>query len=616
MNKLIFDPLEEYRDHFKQKHHDNVTSFFDDLVTQSGVSLETNDLTVKELKTLETRHKNETKALNKVQTTRTLLIILAVLLAITTIVFIYFAVQGSAAPVPFGVSIAIAIVAPLLMIAVLFYNIRVIRPRIKDASKRIRELLEKIEVKRTEAWAQMHALNALFDATMTPALVEKTIPLLAMDPLFDSRRFDYLHRKYGLAAFTGENESAEFVQSGQIQGNPFLLARSLYMDMGTKTYSGSLVVTYTVTVYVNNKPQTQTRTQTLTATLTKPCPYYSNDTIIIYGNEAAPNLSFNRYPQLPINWTKKSLDQFVAKEKREMEKLADKSLKKGKHFTPLGNLEFEALFNAYNRDHELEYRLLFTALGQSEISDLIKDKTVGFGDNFEFHKTKELNVIRSRHSQKFDYSGDPRMYQHYDNKVIRERFINYNNDYLRYFYFNIAPVLAVPLYQQHKPQEFIYGTDFKSHLSFYEHEATVNHFPQELLAHPESKTQNILKTKVIAKGVDYDTVSITSHGFKTIDRVDYVTKMAGNGSAHRVPVHWVEYIPVEKETNANIKVLDEKVREKVMHGGIFSKMGEYLSKYTNKNTPVTGRHVMAFLLAKNFTSKDNDDLNKFLDDTN
>lgn len=617
MKKLIFDPLEEYRDNFKHTHDENVNQFFDDLVKESGVNLGENDITVKEIKTLETRINNEDKLLAKAKNWRSFLLILTIIGFIAGVILIFMgASNDGSGPITRPLGIALGIVSIVLAIIFIVLIIKVLRPRIKGGESRLKELRAKLEQQLSIAWGQMSALNNLFDATMTPMLVEKTIPLLNMDPLFDSRRFDYLNRKYGLSAQTNDNESALFVQSGQIQGNPFLLSRSLYMDMGTKTYTGQLTVTYTVTVYVNNKPTRQTRSQTLTASVEKPCPYYSNDTVIIYGNESAPNLSFNRYPQLDITWTSKTLDSFVKKEEKEMQHIADKSLKKGQNFQPLGNKEFEALFNAYNRDHELEYRLLFTALGQSEIMDLIKDKTVGFGDDFEFHKAKNLNVIRSRHSQKFDYSANPRNYIHYDNKEIRRLFVTYNNDYLRYFYFNIAPILAIPLYQQHKPQEFIYNTEYKSHLSFYEHEATVNEFPASYLAHPESNTKNILKTRVIAKGVDYDSVEITSHGFKTINRTDYVARTAGNGSVYQVPVHWVEYIPVSQINNANIKVLNPDNRDKVHNDNFFGKIGEYLSRYTDKKTPVSGRHVMAFLLAANFTNKDNDALNKFISETN
>lgn len=59
MKKLIFDPLEEYRDNFKQKHNENVNNLFDELVKKSNVNLGQNDLTVKEIKDFDARIANE-----------------------------------------------------------------------------------------------------------------------------------------------------------------------------------------------------------------------------------------------------------------------------------------------------------------------------------------------------------------------------------------------------------------------------------------------------------------------------------------------------------------------------------------------------------------------------
>lgn len=615
MEKLIFDPLEEYRDQFKGRHAENVKSFFEELIKKSGVDLALNDLTVKEINTLNEKIKNEDKTLKRARGWRSFLLVLIVLFFIAAGIFVYQATIDPPNLAP-ALSIVLAVLLFGAAIAFIVINFKVLRPKIKNSEVILNKLKTERQAKIDEAWAQMYPLNALFDSTMSPMLVEKTIPLLKMDPVFDSKRFDYLSRKYGLTEETDVDSSALFVQSGEIKGNPFLLSRTLNTYMGTKTYTGSITVSYTVTVYVNNRTQTQVRTETLTATVTKPCPYYYNDTVIIYGNEAAPNLTFSRSPQLPLDWTKKSLDAFVKKEEKEMKKYMEQSLKKGKQFTPLGNSEFEALFNAYNRDHELEYRLLFTALGQSEITDLIKDKTVGFGDDFEFHKSKNLNLIRSKHSQVFDYSANPNNYYDYDNKKIYEKFTTYNNDFLRYFYFNIAPILAIPLYQQHKPQEFIYQQEYKSHLSFYEHEATANQFPSDALSHPESGTQNIIKTKTLSKGRDFDVVGVTSYGYKTVNRTDYVTRRAGNGSIHKVPVHWVEYIPVEKESVINVKVLDADTNKKVSDIGVFKQIDEYLQKYTNNQSPISSRHVMAFIMHETFKASDNDVLDNIIKGTN
>jgi hypothetical protein len=77
-----------------------------------------------------------------------------------------------------------------------------------------------------------------------------------------------------------------------------------------------------------------------------------------------------------------------------------------------------------------------------------------------------------------------------------------------------------------------------------------------------------------------------------------------------VPVPWTEYIPVERESHATIKVLDQENVKKAKDQSFFDKIGEYLSKYTPDHKPVTGRHVMAFIVGAKFIEQDNEELDK------
>lgn len=610
MNKLIFDPLEEYRDKFKPRHKQNVSEYFENLVKEAKVVEEDNQLTVKEINTLQKKIDGEQKNLNILKTGKNFLIFGDVAMVIAAIISIVSLTNGTSELL---IPILVLVVAILLFILFIFLLGKKVNPRIKISQTLLRNLEEEKEEKIKKAYAQLAPLRALFDPTVTPKLLEKTIPLLKMDPLFDSKRFDYLHRKYSLRATGDENESVEFVQSGEIQGNPFILSRYLRMDMGTKTYSASQTYTYTTTVYRDGKPVRVRHSETLTATVYKPYPYYSNDTLMIYGNEAAESLSFSRQPVLSIDWNEKELNNIISDETKKLKKLTEEALKKGKQFTPLGNTKFEALFQAYDRDHEQQFRLLFTPLGQSEMLDLIQDKKEGFGDNFQFYKHKNLNFVRSRHAQNFDYSGDPSIYTHYDLAKVRALFNDYNNEYLRYFYFNIAPILAIPLYQQHKPHEFIYQKEYESHLSFYEHESTANHFSTLDVAHPLSQTKNILKTKLITKGSDYDIIDITAHGFRTEQRYENV-RVSGQSGSHIISVPWLEYIPVSQSTKATIKVANEEQIKAVNSNDAFEKLSNYLKGVTGDKAPFTSRHVIAFLLARSFSDKDNEKLNDALGD--
>ena len=74
-----------------------------------------------------------------------------------------------------------------------------------------------------------------------------------------------------------------------------------------------------------------------------------------------------------------------------------KAIKKSKSFNPLGNIEFEALWNALDRDNETQYRLLFTPLAQTQLKDVLLDNKVGFGDDFYMVKDGMLNKVEPNH---------------------------------------------------------------------------------------------------------------------------------------------------------------------------------------------------------------------------
>ncbi|TAH56259.1 MAG: hypothetical protein EWM49_05620, partial [Bacillota bacterium] len=76
MSKLIFDPLEEYRDKFKGLHDQNVNRFFDELVQKSGINIPENDLTVKEIDNLNIKIDNEEKVLRRARRIRGFLLFL------------------------------------------------------------------------------------------------------------------------------------------------------------------------------------------------------------------------------------------------------------------------------------------------------------------------------------------------------------------------------------------------------------------------------------------------------------------------------------------------------------------------------------------------------------
>jgi hypothetical protein len=78
--------------------------------------------------------------------------------------------------------------------------------------------------------------------------------------------------------------------------------------------------------------------------------------------------------------------------------------------------------------------------------------------------------------------------------------------------------------------------------------------------HPLSKTRNILKTSVVKSGNNLDKIRVTAYGYDTIERIDFVPTLGGDGRIHQVPVRWDEYIPVSQNSEVDINVMVDKTK--------------------------------------------------------
>jgi hypothetical protein len=514
--------------------------------------------------------------------------------------------------VPLFAKIIVTLAFLALAIFIIVQIATKINKTIKGLSLSLAELRKKLDLLTNTAWKQMYPLNILYDWGMSAELIHKTIPLITMDPYFDIRRYDCLHSKYGLESNSDPDSSVLFAQSGEIIGNPFLLTRILTFKMGTKAYEGILQISWTETVTENGKTRTIYRTQTLTASIVRPYPTYSSSEKLIYGNEAAPNLSFSRVPSKANRLNEKQIEKMAYHESKKIEKLSQKSISNGGSLTAMSNDEFDGLFQATNRNDEVQFRLLFTPLAQKQIVELIKDKSVGYGDDFTFIKSKCLNIIIPNHLANQDIYANPNNYVKYDLAEERQLFNEYNNNYFKMFYFALAPILSIPLYQQYKPEEFIYKDTYPSVLSCWEHEAIANSFNINEIKHPESITGNILKTSVISSTDGTDEINITAKGFKGIERIELVSVLGGDGRWHNVPVHWIEYFPVQRESHIVVKTANKISRADF----IKNKSGnvDWKNFFSNTSGSISDvilyRSLMAFYIKGNFDSKDNQMLNK------
>lgn len=594
----LLEPLDGYNKVYKDLHLRYTEQLFDGLAAKGNVDKAANKKTVTDYKLKLTEIEKVKSAIRKSKALRTFLIVLSVIFGLAG--GLTFACSVSA-NLTYWAGIPALIGAIALIVVFVLIIVKKINPKIKR-NEEIRESLQaEADKLLSEAWKQMAGLNALYDWNIPQSLVTKTVPVIEMDDNVDEERFTYLREKYGFERNDDVTRSTQFCQSGEILGNPFMIFKDLKQSWTQQIYTGSITISWTETVRTKEGTKTVHRTQILTASVSRPKPVYNYDTYLVYGNEAAPNLSFSREPSGVTGMNEKQIDKFVASKSKKLDKKSRKAVSAGESYTRLGNEEFEALFGGTDRDNEVEFRLLFTPLAQKNLLNLIKTPQP-YGDDFSLHKIKKLNYVRSDHAQGFDYEVDPVHFIHYDFEAARENFININTTYFKSLYFDLAPLVSIPLYQQHKSREFIYEHDLASNMSCYEHESIANSFKKDLLKPAGSATPSILKTELVKKEGEADSVMITAYAFRGERRVTYIPRHGGDGRTHAVPVYWIEYIPVERYTQMAVQKRASS-RTDVNMNSTKQEFKDTVKKYSVNRAWLYERGVFAMLTDSKFSSE-------------
>lgn len=549
MDDSLLEFTTAYKSVYKDKFNANCNDYFDGLVEKSGINAEANRQTAKEYREVQAEADNLSEQLGKKKALRTFLIVLCVILGVAAVVTVFIALKNT---MLFFIGTALALGGIIALIVVI---VKVLNPKIKNVGALQSEKAAKAAELKSECMKQLAPLFALYDNYCTFQLIEKTIPLFKFDRNYNMKRYGYFRGKYGLEYKASNDKSTLDIFSGEINGNPFFMQKELDMTMGTETYHGSLVIHWTVTVRDSNgRYRTVTRSQTLHASVTKPKPFYGNTTRLIYANDAAPDLSFSHQPQ---HWEKLSERELASKVKsgqKKIQKMAAKSVTNGGGFTEMGNPEFDVLFGATDRDNEIQFRLLFTPLAQKNMLALMKTPDP-YGDDFAYTKRKRINYVASEHSQKFDYSVNTANFVHYDVDICKMQFMEYNEGFFRSLYFDFAPLMSIPLYQQYKPVEYIYGHEYESNNTMYEAEVLANRLDINLLCHPATKTQTILNAHISKKNDNSDVITIDAYSFDAQPETDYVPVLGGDMRTHMVPVHWINYVPLTNQTLMNMSAI-------------------------------------------------------------
>lgn len=532
----IYDPLDEYVNTFAPRFRQVAKDTFAQLSKEAGVDINANRQTCKQLY----------KAQGDLKSVKSKLcwtIFLCVVMwggAIGGGIAIY-NMYDSFEPWEI-VLIAIGIATALLL---LFWKIQPLIKRLKSERNGLIEKTTKLE---KEAWQQMAPLNRLYDWDILTRMMTQTVPKLEFDPYFTTQRLADLQEVYGWDGTFNQERSVIYSHSGLINGNPFVLCRTRKMEMGTKTYYGHKTIYWTTRERGSDgKMHTVRHSETLTASVTAPYPGYYEKTRLIYGNTAAPDLKFYRKQSglancegsLSYRWQRRKL----RKKSRDLT---------NNDFAMMTNEEFEVAFDTSNRNSNQQYALLFTPLAQANMLKLLKDSSASYGDDFDFEKNCMINTILPDHIQSIDLDMNPHQYQNFDYDKAEKDFYDINAQYFRAIYFCFAPLLCVPMYQQIRSQENIYGRDMQRHSAFWEHEALANFWGQDHFKHPQCVTDCILKTKKEQTSGDSSSVTVYAYGYRVEQRISYITKWGGDGRTHKVPVYWDEYLPVTGQRRMDI----------------------------------------------------------------
>ncbi|MBR7122169.1 MAG: hypothetical protein IKC95_01760 [Oscillospiraceae bacterium] len=525
MNAVIYSPLEEYENKYKDLHMRNAEKFFEELVAKSKVNIEENRATVKEYDAFIDNLSKLKRKLNLYRFLRVIMIITIILIPI--------------------------------VIWKMTPKIRAMRSDIDAADARANALL-------ALAHKQMQPLNQLFTANDAISIMEETIPLLEFDPCFSVKQEMDMITNFDFQTYNGTEQSTLDTLSGRYNENPFLFENKLIHTMGSETYHGYKTIHWTETYRDSNgRLRRRTRSQTLHATVTKPKPLYNTQVVLNYGSQGGPELSFSRDATHLEQKSESAIERYIKKGEKKLKKLTDEAIKENDDFMSMSNTDFEVLFDALDRTNEVQFRTLFTPLAQNNMVELILSK-VGYGDDFYFLKHNRMNKIISKHSQGRSLLLLPNSIASHSFDIIKENFSAKHAEYFRAVYFDFAPLLAIPMYQERPVHSLKPIPDFTQLYSQKESEVLANAVDYQRIVHPNTKTQAILKSKYIRSNNKEDEICVTAYSYNIIQRVDIIPVLGGDGRIHNVSVPWDDYIPLENSKHFYIAESNSVQNKKII----------------------------------------------------
>lgn len=596
MSDMIHEPLKEYAA-YKELFEKTTSERFEKYLEESGVDEEENSKTVAEYNRLHSESGDFSKKAKSAKTWRTVCIVITVISLIYAVVCILnmagvTGAGGASLTDIIGLVVTLLLATSMLLVIFLKLN-KVIANMLNEANKRS-ELAAKELAKAQE---QMEPLNRLFTWNITNELVNEVMPAVKLDNYFDIKKNNYMCQYFGLKECPDSNTSVLEILSGDINKNPFIVQRTIEHEMGSKVYSGELLVTWTEYYYDSEGNRHETRkSETLHASVTKPYPEYNVYTYTYYCHESCPDLSFSRVPQVSAGASDSKLERQIKRGEQKLNKQAQKALKKGENFTASNNTEFEVLFGANNRDNEVQFRMMFTPVAQRNMTALIKNKEP-YGDDFYFTKYGKLNEIASYHGQNWDFDTVPAQFASHDVKVSRKVFNDFNNDFFEKMYFELAPLLSIPIYQD-EPSRSYDDIETDSNFAIRQISAIANSFDSAVFEPQGSATNLILNVVRVAKYGECDVIKVVANAYAAYERVDYVSRYCKDGNYYDVAVPWYEYLPISSECLIGVVGANADCTN-LIGGEDCESAIDYALKYANNGLAAMRDGVIGFILNDN-----------------
>lgn len=533
MKELILSPLDYYQTEAKQKHAQYTASYIAELAKTVSLNREENAKTAQAYR-VEAQKMSDLNGKAKSYNVKRGFAIFGLIVAfivITVLIFQLPIMQAGKAALTAGALIA-TIVALVLICKNISKKLKMLAETYAETERKANALLEK-------AYGQAEPLNALFNGSEALNLVQKTLPFLAFDERFTRTRLDEM-RAYGYTPRYVSGECITGLLSGELYGYPFFYERRLSCREGMQQYTGSLHISWTTRRRgADGKMQTQHHSQTLRASVTKMKAFYSQITQLHYGNDVASELSFSREGQRVNEKSDAVIERKVRRGERKIERMETKAARKDKNFTGMTNVEFDVLFGALNRTDELQFREMYTSVGQEETLKLLLSDEC-YGDDFDFYKNGKLNTLCADHTQFRPLTLSADEYRSYDIALAEQAFQEKNEAFFKATYFDFAPLLCIPAYQEPLVRsEPIRGGG----LTPYNYEEIARILANKLT--PEgANTEVVFKAHMSGE----EELFVTAHAYHTENRRTYIPVLGGDGRMHDVPVDWVEYIPVQRQS--------------------------------------------------------------------